>query len=1161
MKIRNCVLLLFLGLYLHSFAQKETYNWYFGDHAALNFNSGAPVSLTGSAMLATNGCTTVSDSAGNLLFYSNGQVVWNRNHVQMQNGTGLIGNYFAPQPALALKAPGSNSRYFLFTVGGNLINQTGAFYTTIDMELNGGLGSVLPWQKNIPLPGADSVRDVLSAIACGDKAGFWVFVRSYTVENNILAYLVDETGVHLQPVVSPCLYDFSINSGSGTIKASPDGRYLIYSPNMWVWNMPLTELYNLNSYTGEAMPVFLFDSGGINWGAEFSANSEFLYLSAALNDTSSIVQFDMSQLASAQAFEDSRYVVHSVKESREAIFQQCQLAPDGKIYASRFSWGSGGLTYLSAINEPSLKGALCDYDPHAVDLVEGNCYLGLPTFVQSYLVRYSFEGQCAGSETFFTSQFNPVPDNMEWEFDDPATGSLNFSNELNPVHVFSDTGTYHVRATAFYQNGHQEQAIRVVKIYALPVVDLGADLTICPGESVTLDAGAGFESYLWSNGGQGSSIVVADTGTYCVQVTSAQGCANNDCVIINRHQAPLVNEDNLNLAPTTCGGSTGAITGLEVTGVPPLLFEWKDGSGQSFGSTLDIDHLPVENYVLSISDGNGCTWPSRNYNIQDVGDVLIDTVFYTNAHCGQSDGSLTVVATTGLTAMLLYSIDNGSTYYDNLGEFTGLPANGYRVKVKINDPLQPCQKVFDYNPVVIGNLAGPEIVDVTTQFETGNQGDGHIIIVAQGAGDTLIYTVGGIQQINNGTFTGLHSNTYTCMVSDLYGCDTTFTVRVEQLTGIRLEAIVDDGTACLGNIAVTPLLVQNFSDVGSFDVHLKYDNSKVECQNFMNPNPILGDSLEIDLYPATGELNLRWSGNMAVDLPNGSTLLELNFVSKNTGQSQVQWDMAPGRSVFLDSLNNTLQSVLQHGQIRIYSVPTADVMDTVTVCEGGDINMIAALHAGTGNGTITYEWQGPGSFTGNQPVVLIAGAGANDAGDYVVSISDTMNCKQEYLVRVNVIHKPEVNFNNPIYFEGDITLEAPQGYASYEWSTGDSIYFITVTNEGEYSVIIKTEEGCESRDTAMMVNMAMSLQVPNAFTPNGDGLNDTFRPIFTNPDLVVQYHLSIYNRWGQLFFETTDSAQGWDGKDKPAGIYTWVISYANQLGKGYRLRGVVTLIK
>lgn len=429
--------------------------------------------------------------------------------------------------------------------------------------------------------------------------------------------------------------------------------------------------------------------------------------------------------------------------------------------------------------------------------------------------------------------------------------------------------------------------------------------------------------------------------------------------------------------------------------------------------------------------------------------------------------------------------------------------------------------MFDFNPVKIDNLAAPEILDVTTEFETEDQGDGKIIIVAQGTGDTLIYSVDGVEQINNGTFTDLHAGIYTCVVRDLHGCDTTFEVRVEKLVLIKLEALVDDGSACLGNIAVIPLLVGNFIDVGAFDVHLQYDNAKVECQNYLNPDPFLGDSLEIFLYPETGELNLRWTGEQALYLPDGSTLVELSFVSKETGHSQVEWDMSPGRSVFFDSRSNTLKSDLLPGLLRIYSIPEANVTEIVTVCEDEIIDLIAIHEPGTGNGTISYEWKGPGSFTSYLPGVQIDSAGVIHAGDYKVSISDTNHCRNEYTARVNVVQKPMVNFENIVYFEEEVVLEAPQGYASYLWNTGESTYAITVTEAGEYSVIINTAEGCESGDAVMMVDVATPVQVPNAFTPNGDGLNDTFKPLIRNAEQVALYHMVIYDRWGQLVFEST----------------------------------------
>jgi gliding motility-associated-like protein len=217
---------------------------------------------------------------------------------------------------------------------------------------------------------------------------------------------------------------------------------------------------------------------------------------------------------------------------------------------------------------------------------------------------------------------------------------------------------------------------------------------------------------------------------------------------------------------------------------------------------------------------------------------------------------------------------------------------------------------------------------------------------------------------------------------------------------------------------------------------------------------------------------------------------------------------------------------------------------------------------GTGASTIT--WETPhGTTTGSEYRIDTARLG--DAGLYRIKVIDQMNCVATDSVEVTVIPLPLNNFpaiNDTIPFEQTFLLEATPGYFSYEWNTGDTTYFITGTEEGNYSVIIKTAEGCTTIDSAYLKDMYMPFyfNVPNAFTPDGDGLNDTFRPVAT-VDLIRQFSMVIYNRWGQMVFETTDYSGGWDGNDAPAGVYTWVISYSDMVGKVVKMRGGVTLIK
>src|SRR3569832_419007 len=97
-----------------SYSQKETNVWCFGYHASVNFNSGTPIAYS-SAIYQWEGCSSIADSNGTLLFYTNGETVWNVNHVPMPNGFGLKGNDSSTQSALIAKKPGSSTLYYIFT--------------------------------------------------------------------------------------------------------------------------------------------------------------------------------------------------------------------------------------------------------------------------------------------------------------------------------------------------------------------------------------------------------------------------------------------------------------------------------------------------------------------------------------------------------------------------------------------------------------------------------------------------------------------------------------------------------------------------------------------------------------------------------------------------------------------------------------------------------------------------------------------------------------------------------------------------------------------------------------------------------------------------------------------------------------------------------------
>jgi gliding motility-associated-like protein len=154
--------------------------------------------------------------------------------------------------------------------------------------------------------------------------------------------------------------------------------------------------------------------------------------------------------------------------------------------------------------------------------------------------------------------------------------------------------------------------------------------------------------------------------------------------------------------------------------------------------------------------------------------------------------------------------------------------------------------------------------------------------------------------------------------------------------------------------------------------------------------------------------------------------------------------------------------------------------------------------------------------------------------------------------------------NDTIYFDGEVRIEVPHDCDSYIWNTGDSTWSIQVTTEGWYKVTLENAGICIITDSVMMMDCYVPLSMPNAFTPNNDGLNDNFRPV-TKPEKIFFFKMTVYDRWGMQIFTTRDVRKGWDGKingsDSPIGVYMYNIAYENPAGDKLTDTGIVTLVR
>ncbi len=172
MRIVSIVLLIGLLCPTHFFGQGETSNWYFGNGAGITFNNDGSVTPVTNGKLDTfEGCATISDSFGDLLFYTDGIIVYNRNHEVMQNGGNLLGDPSSTQSALIVPKPGDPDIFFIFTVDTSAFENDpdrGLNYSTVDVSLNDGKGAVT--QKNIPLLSDCSEKIAAVIKDCSDQS-------------------------------------------------------------------------------------------------------------------------------------------------------------------------------------------------------------------------------------------------------------------------------------------------------------------------------------------------------------------------------------------------------------------------------------------------------------------------------------------------------------------------------------------------------------------------------------------------------------------------------------------------------------------------------------------------------------------------------------------------------------------------------------------------------------------------------------------------------------------------------------------------------------------------------------------------------------------------------------------------------------------------------
>ncbi|GAA3980720.1 hypothetical protein GCM10022407_27470 [Hymenobacter antarcticus] len=539
-------------------AQGEYSTWYFGQQAGLNFAPGAaPQPLLNGALNTPSACATLSDGAGNLLLYSNGDQVWNRLHQLMPGGNALGGDTYMAQGCVILRSPNTASATaYVFTQrsAGAITPFSTGLPVVAEVQLAaGGTGQVT--QTGLPVV-ADSILQRLgersfapyqAVVRHANGREAWLLTRLFE-QGVILASLIDGTGRWpcARTVVSRVLPTRNSSSATwcGAIVASPDGRTLLYNdvassyllafdPGTGRVGAPVALAYPAPSIPANINPYTL--------GGAFSPNGQYLYLdrlyqpSAGNNVGSSAVQVLQYDLAagSPAAVAQSGVEVYNVSNRNQAknLPHYPQRGSDGLIY-----FAVPEATSLDAILAPNARGRACRYTPGYLSLRGRPAARALPTQpndvnVGPLLVLKAAFG-CAGQQLTMRAGAGTgggaASDSLRWWLGDgrPVIGTRANVDSLNMS--YAAPGTYTLRVDRRRQGAVVATATAVVRISPAPRVRLALapDTVVCAPVSVRLSVGpqpAG-SVFSWQDGSTAPTLVAIRPGGYWVDVRNPAGC-------------------------------------------------------------------------------------------------------------------------------------------------------------------------------------------------------------------------------------------------------------------------------------------------------------------------------------------------------------------------------------------------------------------------------------------------------------------------------------------------------------------------------------------------------------------------------------------------------------------------------------------------------------
>jgi gliding motility-associated-like protein len=611
-------------------------------------------------------------------------------------------------------------------------------------------------------------------------------------------------------------------------------------------------------------------------------------------------------------------------------------------------------------------------------------------------------------------------------------------------------------------------------------------------------------TYLWSTGAVTEDLTMLQPGTYEVTVTDDNGCTDVATTTITQPIAPL--SATWELTHVLCHGDfTGAINLIPTGGTAPYAYSWSSGQ-----TTQDLNSIPAGNYDVTITDFNLCTF-TGSMTIIEPAAPLVATIVGTDVRCHGEVNGAADLSVTGGTPPYDYNWNNGSSNQDIDQLLAGL----YQVTVTDDHACTTVASVVIIEPDVLYAS-----VDLPQTICMGQSAD----ILCSTTGGTAWY----VYQWNNGmtdsiiTVNPLVTTQYSVTVTDSHGCITSDFTQIVVHTAVFADFDLVPDTICPGD----PVVIT--ADISGGNGHyyiLLNDTVNIQVPYTYYPvasqqiHLTAGDDCGSPVSNATKDIVVLSAPPVSFtpDVTEGCEPLTVNFNESSIHQGQLySWDFGdPSSSNFSDLKNPSHE----YDDAGIY-----DVSLTVT---------------------------SPGGCVSHQTAAALI---------HVYPLPEALFTT--YPLTVTIVN-PEVSFIN-----------LSSNATNYWWYFGDndSSYVVSpvhtypaIPNSYNITLIALNPYGCvDTVRGTLMVKGDYTFYAPTGFTPDADNLNEFFHVQATGIDFST-FRMQIYDRWGEIIFESNDIMKGWDGYAKdsspvPVGTYTWFVTFKDGNGISHIESGPVTVI-